>query len=287
MREVREATWELENAVQLLASELAITRPIFFFDTETTGPNPTTDRICQMHFTEVRPDGTRRDWSSLINPTIPIPKEASFGEGGKYEGHGITDDMVKDAPTFASLAPSFEQGFRNCDYGGFNVKGYDLPLMVAEFARVGIQWSYADARILDGYRLWQVAQGRTLTDAVRAFLDEDHAGAHGASADVYASLRVVVAQLFKFNALPRDLGQLHELCWPRDPNAIDSEGKIIWKDGAATMNFGAKWKGKRLDMVPRRDLEWIANTATGVSAQVKQICKDALTGKYPTKESAA
>lgn len=277
----------IAQAIQELVSLIQLTRPIFFIDTETTGRNPSTDRICQLHFTEVRPDGTTRDWWSLINPTIPIPKEATYGEGGEYEGHGITDEMVKDAPTFADLADAFLRGFQNCDYGGYNMKSYDLPIIKAEFERVGIQWSYADAYILDGYRIWQVAEGRTLTDAVRSFLDEDHEGAHGASADVHASLRVIVAQLRRFNALPRTLPELHERCWPRDPNAIDPDGKIVWKDGAATMNFGKKWAGKRLDMMTRRDLEWIVTTATGVSAQVKQICRDALIGKYPKREQAA
>lgn len=275
------------SAVKALISLIPIERSIFVLDTETTGRNPTTDRICSLHFTEIKPGGETRDWYSLINPTIPIPKEASFGEGGDYEGHGITDAMVADKPTFASLAESFFRGFQNCDYGGYNLKGYDLPLLREEFKRTGREWSYHDARILDGYRLWSVAQGRTLTDAVREFLQEDHAGAHGASADVHASLRVLVAQLLRFEHLPRDLGQLHELCWPRDPNAIDPEGKIVWKDGHAVMNFSAKWRGKRLDMMTKHDLEWIVFKATGISPEVKALCKNALEGKFPKKEIAA
>ena len=286
MMEIQHRRILLLQAVKSLIELVPLDRPLFILDTETTGRNPSTDRICSLHFTEIKPDGSMRDWHTYINPTIPIPKEATFGEGGVYEGHGITDEMVKDAPTFAALADSFLRGFQDCDYGGYNMKSYDLPLIKAEFERVSKVWSYSGARILDGYRLWQVAQGRSLSDAVRAFLDEDHAGAHGASADVHASLRVIVAQLQRFPNLPRTLAELHELCYPRDPNAIDPEGKIVWKDGAAVVNFGKKWSGKRLDMMTKRDLEWIAFTATGMSPEVKAICKAAIDGKYPTKESA-
>lgn len=277
---------DINKAIADLVAMIPLERPLFILDTETTGRNPQTDRICSIHFTEIKPGGEMRDWHSLVNPTIPIPKEASHGEGGEYEGHGITDDMVVGKPTFADLADSFYKGFQNCDFGGYNMKSYDLPLIREEFKRVGIEWNFHNARILDGYRLWQVAQGRSLTDAVKAFLDEDHAGAHGASADVHAALRVIVAQLQRFENLPRTLAELHELCWPKDPNAIDPEGKVVWKDGHATLNFGTKYRGKRLDMVGKRDLEWIAFTATGLSVEVKQICKDALAGKFPTKEHA-
>lgn len=277
----------LLKAITALVELIPLTRPMFILDTETTGRNPTTDRICSLHFTEIKPNGEMRDWYSLVNPTVPIPKEASFGEGGDYEGHGITDAMVADKPTFASLADSFFKGFQDCDYGGYNLKGYDLPLIREEFKRTGREWNFHDARILDGYRLWSVAQGRTLTDAVREFLGEDHTGAHGASADVHASLRVLVAQLQRFAHLPRDLGQLHELCWPRDPNAIDPEGKIVWKDGHPVVNFSAKWRGKRLDMMTKGDLEWIVFKATGISTEVKAICRNALQGQFPKREETA
>lgn len=272
------------KAISDLLVMIPLERPLFVLDTETTGRNPLTDRICSLHFTEIKPGGEIRNWHTYINPTIPIPHEASHGEGGDYQGHGITDEKVAGAPTFAHLADSFYRGFQNCDYAGYNLKSYDLPIIKEEMKRAGHEWIYNNARILDGYRLWQVAQGRTLTDAVREFLGEDHAGAHGASADVHASLRVIVAQLQKFPNLPRTVGALHDLCWPRDPNAIDPEGKIVWKDGHAVMNFGTKYRGKRLDMMAKRDLEWIAFTATGLSLEVKAICKDALVGKFPVRE---
>jgi DNA polymerase-3 subunit epsilon len=269
--------------VQILAL-LPLQRPLIIFDTETTGPNPRMDRICEIGFIELHPEGSVREWQSFIHPTMPIPREATYGNGDNYPGHGITDEMVAEAPRFAELADSFLRGFSGCDFGGYNLKTFDLPLVQEEFQRAGITWSYAEARVLDGFRLWQIGRKRTLSDASEEFLGEAHDGAHRALDDVRTSLRVIVAQLLKFTQLPRDLAALHELQWPVDPNALDPDGKIVWKDGVATVNFGKKWRGKRLDLMARRDLEWIVNEATGMSPQVKQICRDALAGKFPTKE---
>lgn len=265
---------------------LKLERPLIIFDCETTGQNPREDRIVELGFIAIQPDGSTKEWQNYVNPGMPIPQEATYGRAGTdYGGHGITDEMVANAPSFGTLAPHLLRGFKTgTDYGGYNVKGYDLPLMQAEFKRHGHTWSYEDACILDGFRMWQIGRKRTLTDAVAEFLEESHEGAHGALADVRASLRVMQAQLIRFTALPRDVRALHELQWPKDPNAIDPEGKIIWKDGHAVMNFGKNWKNKRLDQMAQKDLKWIVSPACqGASETVKRICADALAGKFPTK----
>ncbi len=267
------------NLLELLGLE----RPLLIFDTETTGPEPATDRIVEIGFLRIMPDGTTKEWGSFINPGMPIPKEATYGNGtDTYPGHGITDDMVKDAPFFHQLADNFLIGFTNTDFGGFNVKRFDLPLMAAEFARNGKVWSFDDALILDGFRLWQLGEGRSLSDAVEAFLRRKHEGAHRAIDDVKATVEVLVAQLVRFQQLPRTMAGLHEKCWPKDPNALDPDGKIVWKDGVATMAFGKNWKGKPLKEMARKDLSWIASPAcSGANAVVKQICRDAMAGKFP------
>lgn len=265
-------------------SELVpIFRPLVVFDTESTGPNPAVDRICEIGFIWLKPDGSTKEWQSFVNPTIPIPDEAAHGNPERgYTGHGITDDMVKDAPTFKDLAPHLLKGFTaNTDYAGFNIKGYDLPLMQAEFQRAGYTWTFQDAHIIDGYRIWQLGEARNLGAAVERFLKRKHEGAHRALDDVRASLDVIVAQLLEFSQLPRDAHALHELSYPVDPNAIDPEGKIIWKNGVATMNFGKKWKDRPLSQIPRRDLEWIAGPDTTFSPEVKRICRDAAMGRLP------
>lgn len=293
---------------------LSPTRPVLFFDTETTGPNPNEDRIVELGFIRVMPDGTTKEWQSLINPGIPIPKEATYGNGTEgYPGHGITDGMVQgcrrcfeqglhevtaDAhastatdghefapwPFFHQLADNLLIGFTNTDFGGYNLKGYDLPLMRAEFQRNGKQWDYGDANVLDGLRLWQLGQGRSLSDASEIFLQRKHQGAHRALDDVRTSVEVIVAQLKLFSTLPRSLPQIHERCWPKDPNALDPDGKIVWKNGEAVMNFGKNWKGVPLAKMTRRNLEWIVSPAcAGANPTVKQICRDALAGRLPSQ----
>lgn len=272
------------NLIELLKLE----RPLIIFDTETTGPNPREDRIVELGFILLQPDGTTREWQNFVNPGRPIPPEAAFGNPERdYPGHGITDEMVKNAPSFTDLAQHLLKGFREgTDYGGYNVKGYDLPLMQAEFERAGHRWSYDDARILDGLRLWQVARRRTLSDAVEEFLGESHEGAHRALDDVRASLRVIESQLQKFPQLPRQLKDLHDLQWPVDPNEVPgTKNQLVWRDGAMVMNFGKKWRGVRLDLMARRDLDWIDSPACqGASAETKRICREALNGRFPTKE---
>lgn len=295
---------------------LKLERPLLVFDCETTGPNPREDRIIEIGFIQIRPDGTSKAWESFINPGIPIPKEATFGNPEKgYDGHGITDEKVQGCrmcgaprgneqhsavavvagddsahdflpwPAFTDLAESLLRGFNGTDFAGFNVKRYDLPIMQSEFERHGHVWDYSTAKIIDGFRLWQLGEHRTLSDAVQRFLGRKHEGAHRALDDVKASLDVIIAQLETFTVLPRDLNLLHGVQYPVDPNAIDPDGKVIWKDGFAVLNFGKKYMGKRLDMMQRRDLDWIVNTATGISPAVKNICRDAMNGKFPTRTS--
>lgn len=296
------------NLIELLNLE----RPLLLFDTETTGPNPKEDHIVEMAFLRIYPtDGSwaTKEWSSLFNPGVPIPKEATYGRGDAYPGHGITDAMVNGCrvcfeqghldveqeihdsidrghtfapwPRFSDLVENLLKGFTNTDFGGYNIKGFDLPLMQTEFGRCGERWSYAEARIADSFAMWRVGQGRTLSDASEYFLGRSHKGAHRALDDVKTTLDVMVAQLIKFTQLPRTVAQLHDACWPRDPNAIDSEGKLIWKDGEAVFTFGKNWKGKKLSAMSRRDLDWIANVATGMSDEVKQICREAKDGRFP------
>jgi DNA polymerase-3 subunit epsilon len=224
-------------------------------------------------------DGSIREWGSFINPGMPIPREATYGEGGEFKGHGITDDMVAQAPTFADLAPNLVKGFTGCDFGGFNIKFFDLPLIKAEFARVGIKWDYEGAKIIDCYKIWTIKATRRLSDGVEHFLGRKHEGAHRAVDDVKATVEIFAAQQARWS-LPADVEALHQLQWPIDPNAIDAEGKIVWKNGAATLMFGKNWKGKRLDLMSRRDLTWIVENYHQ-SPSVQKICADALEGRFP------
>lgn len=267
---------------------LPLTRPLIFFDCETTGQEPKEDRIVSLAFIWYRPAQDPIEWYRLVNPGVPIPHEATYGNGAAYPGHGITDEMVKDAPTFADLAPGLIRGFHDCDYGGCSIRGFDLPLMRAEFERAGYPtWNYDDARVVDILRQWQHIDPRSLSDAHQRFLKEPMVGAHDALADIRATIRIAVAQFEECATLPRDIQALHELLYPKKKGAIDPQGQIVWRDGVATVNFGSKWRGKRLDLMTRRDLEWIVGLkCAGANSTTKQICKDALNGKFPVMENS-
>jgi DNA polymerase-3 subunit epsilon len=310
---------KLRDLALRFISLVTIERPVIFFDTETTGQDPSSARIVDLGFVMVRPDHSFKQWQSYVNPLCTIPHEATFGkpgaeEDGGYPGHGITNTkvegcrlcggprgdhttMLMDAaqspdvhefapyPTFQDLAENLHRGFSNADFGGFNIYRYDLPLMAAAFTRAGHPWSYDKAFAIDGYRLWQKVQGRTLSDAVETFLGRKHEGAHGSIDDVVASLEVVMAQMERYPKVPRNLKDLHEWCWPRDPNAIDAKGVLVWRDGEVVFT-NKKWNGTKLKMMTRRDLKWIAEESTGFSQDVKKVCGEALKGNFPVKETA-
>lgn len=254
-------------------------RRLLWFDLETTGLDVRNDRIVSIAFREYKPgEPAGREYYQVLNPGIPIPKEAS-------DIHGITDEDVVGKPSFSELAPHLLKGFRDCDYGGYNVRQYDLPLLSAEFTRAGHEWNYNDAGILDVMKLWDVLERRSLVRAVERFLGREHAGAHDANADIDETIQVFEAMLTQFRGkIPPTVAEIHQLLFPRDPNAIDPRGQIVWKGDEAVINFGKKWKGTPLTKMSRRDLEWIANTATGVCDEAKAICRDCLAGKFPTKQ---
>lgn len=280
---------------------LHLTRPLLLFDLESTGPRYESDRIVEIAFLQLKPDGTTREWKSLVDPQISIPKEST-------EKHGIDDARIRacarcataeaehprsaevceaftPVPTFAALAPHLLRGFKDCDYAGYNIKTFDLPLLQAEFARAGHTWSYEGARLIDGYRLWQVAEPRTLSDFVERWTGQKLEGAHQAGNDIAGTLAGLLGLLKECQSLPRDLDLLHEAQWPpkkRQPDWIDADGKIVWKNGVATFNFGKKYRDLPVHKATRRDLEWLASPETQFSQEFKAIVRDALAGKLPS-----
>jgi DNA polymerase-3 subunit epsilon len=257
---------------------ITISRRLLWLDLETTGLNVHTDRIVSLAFREYLPEApTPRTYAQIIDPGVPIPPEATII-------HGLRDDDMVGKPRFSQLAPHLLKGFQQADFAGFNVAAYDLPMLAAEFERAGYPWTYTDAKIIDVLRLWKVLERRSLVRAVERFLGRHHAGAHDAQADIDTTIDVFEAMLTQFpGKIPPTIEAIHDLQWPRNPDAIDPEGKIVWRDGAAVMNFGKKWTGMRLDLMRRRDLAWIVNDATGISPEVKRICQDALDGTFPKK----
>lgn len=166
---------------------LDLKRPLIILDVETTGTHPQFDRVVQVGLVKVYPEGRETTWMSLINPGMPIPPETSAI-------HGITDEMVRSAPTFKTIAPPLAAGLKGCDLAGFQIQ-FDKFFLEKEFERCGGRNIFEGARIVDALRIYKQRHPRTLTAAVEEYLGEKLEGAHDALVDATATWRVIQAQM--------------------------------------------------------------------------------------------
>lgn len=255
---------------------LNLTRPLVAMDVETHAfVQPEEAMIVELGFIMLYPDGREPlKWKSLIKPLNPITDEAK-------EKHGITNDMVKDAPPFApNIARNLAHGFKDCDYCGYNIR-FDLRVLTAEMKRAGFDWSIGDAALIDPLRIWSVASPRSLSDAVREFLKREPTEAHRAFGDAEDALNVALAQLERWDHLPRDTRGLHALCFE---GFVDLSGKFVRVNGDVTCNFGAHRNVKLKDM-PRGYLQWLESKdgPDGFPPDVRAIATNALHGDFSGK----
>jgi DNA polymerase-3 subunit epsilon len=167
---------------------LQLARPIAFFDLETTGVNLSTDRIVEVAIIKILPDGTRQVKRRLINPGIPIPQQTT-------DIHGITDEMVKDAPTFKQCGNELKQFIENCDMGGYNSNRFDIPMLMEEFLRAGMDVDLSTRRMIDVQHIFYTMEPRTLTAAYKFYCEKELVDAHSAEADVNATIDVLLSQI--------------------------------------------------------------------------------------------
>jgi DNA polymerase-3 subunit epsilon len=254
--------------------DLQLTQPLVFLDTETTGLHPKVDRIVQIGLIKVYPDGKQTEWCTFVDPTIPIPPEST-------EIHGISDEIVKGAPTFAKLAPTLRAGLSKCDVGGYNV-WFDLDITEQEFRRVyKEEKNFFNCRIVDACDIFHKMQKRNLAAAVKFYLGEDFEDAHRADKDIAKTLRVFDKQLEVYPELPQSVEQLHRMFHETPKKGcLDSQGKFYWRYGKACVNFGTH-ATKPLHEVPPSFFQWMLRKDFNEDA--KQIARDALKGKYPQK----
>ena len=254
---------------------LQLDRPLVVFDIESTGVNARQDRIIELAAIRVDPDGTETAKCWLLNPGVPIPKETT-------EIHGITDEIVRNCPTFADVAGEVEEFFRGCDLSGFNCDRFDVPCIEEEFARAGRNFEASARRHIDVQRIYHKKEPRDLSAAVQFYCGRDHTGAHGAEADARATLEVLKAQMEKYPELPQTVGEMDEYLVPHDPLNADRYGMLRWKDGELTINFGKK-KGESLRKLMLNEpnyLRWIVKG--DFDTEVRMIVKDLLdNGRLP------
>ncbi len=269
----------VERLARELAAHLVLVRPLVCVDLEATGVWPGHDRIVQMATASIFPDGSVSTWSSLVNPEQPMPPAA-------LAIHGITDAMVASAPTFAQLAPTIEPLLSDCDLTGYNVERFDRRLLAAEFRRAELEDPTVGALVIDAYTIFVRQEPRSLDAALRFYGVEEgqaHRQAHDASSDVEATVAVLAAQLNTYPDLPKTVAGLHTWLYPIDPNRIDADGKLMWRDGVATVTFGAQAGTSLADLAAddRSFLEWVLRK--DFSDEVKAIVQDALAGRFPVR----
>lgn len=214
---------------------LNLKKPIVFFDLETTGVDVAKDRIVEISIMKIHPDGKKEIKTRRVNPEMPIPKESS-------EIHGIYDEDVKDEPTFRALAKSLAQFIGNSDLAGFNSNKFDVPLLVEEFLRVGVDFDLENRKLVDVQNIFHKMEQRTLVAAYKFYCDKEFINAHSAEADIKATYEVLEAQIEKYDELENDVSFLAEFS-QRNRN-VDLMGRIVLNDeGVEVFNFG-KHKGK-------------------------------------------
>ncbi|WP_440334587.1 exonuclease domain-containing protein [Leyella stercorea] len=253
--------------------KLNLTRPLIVFDLETTGLDFIRDRIIQISYIKVSPDGTEERENLFVNPEKPIPHEV-------VELTGITNDDVKNAPTFKTLAPQLSEKFKGCDFAGYNSNHFDIPMLAEEFLRAGIDFDFSKVRLIDAQTIFHKMERRNLAAAYKFYcgrkMEEDFT-AHRADEDTEATYRVLMGELDKYapgvqeepdRVLENDMDCLAEFSKQNDN--VDFAGRIVWKplvgaDGKPVLdadgkeqkvevfNFG-KYKGRPVADVLRTDI---------------------------------
>ncbi len=256
---------------------ISLNRPLVFFDIEATGISPRADRIVELCLIKFTPDKQQISYIYRINPEMPIPSEATAI-------HGISDEDVATCPTFQDLAPKISAVLEGCDLAGYNIGRFDIPMLTEEFARAGIKFDIEDRKVLDAQRIFHRKEPRDLSAALAFYCDDKHDGAHGAEADVLATIRVFEGQLQRYNDLPHDMDALDEYCNPRKPEWVDRAGRLRWVNGEVALNFGRK-KGTLLrDMIANDPgfIKWMLRS--DFPKDTREIVSKAMQGEYPTQD---
>lgn len=213
---------------------LQLSRPLAIIDLETTGINLSSDRIVEIAIVKIMPDEKKIIKHKLINPEIPISQVS-------IDMHGISNEMVKDAPVFKQVANELKQFLDNCDLAGYNSNRFDIPLLVEEFLRVGMELDTKGRKLVDVQRVFHMMEQRTLSAAFRFYCNKELDGAHRAQADAEATWEVLVAQIERYPQLGTDLDSICKCVG--DDQIVDFARRFAMENGVEVFNFG-KHKGR-------------------------------------------
>ena len=225
---------------------LQLTKPLAFIDLETTGVNLATDKIIEIAIVKVLPDGKRSVKRKLINPQIPIPKQST-------DVHGITNEMVKDAPAFKEVAHELKQMLDGCDIAGYNSNRFDIPMLVEEFLRAEVDFDMKGRRLLDVQNIFHKMEQRTLSAAYRFYCNKVLEGAHGAEVDATATHEILIAQLQRYPDLGTSVESVLKLIG--EETIVDFARRFIMENGVEIFNFG-KYKGRSVAEVLKSEPQY-------------------------------
>ncbi len=245
--------------------KLSLKIPLCFFDLETTGVNITQDRIIEIAVLKAMPNGEVIRKINLLNPTVPIPAESTAI-------HGIGNEQVKDKPTFKEVARDYAKFFEGADLAGFNILKFDVPMLVEEFLRVGVEFDYSRKKIIDSQRIFHLMEKRTLSAAYKFYCLKEMSNAHSAEADTQASMEVLMEQIEKYDGrevtdgLERKVGMIKNdmetLAKLVSDDMVDLAGRMVRNNkDEVVFNFG-KHKGKLVDKVFKEEpayYDWMMN----------------------------
>jgi DNA polymerase-3 subunit epsilon len=233
--------------------QLNLKNPIVFFDLETTGVDTSRDRIVEISTVKVFPNGDKEVKTRRLNPEMRIPEEATAV-------HGITDEDVANEPTFRAIAKSLAAYLEGCDFGGFNSNKFDVPVLMEEFLRAGVNVDFKNRKFIDVQNIFHKMEQRTLEAAYRFYCDKTLENAHSAEADTMATYEVLMAQLDRYPELQNDVSYLAD--FSARGQSADYAGRILYDDkGVEVFGFG-KYKGRSVAEVFREEpsyYSWMMN----------------------------
>ena len=249
---------------------IALDRPLVFFDLETTGLSTQDDRIVEMAILRVSPQGDVMERVRRFNPGIPIPPEASAV-------HGISDEDIEDEAPFPARAKSLFDLMDPCDLGGFNIRRFDLPMLMAEFKRADLDFDHRTRRMIDMQAIFHREEPRDLSAAARFYLGREHQEAHTALGDIRTTAAVLAAQIERYPHLPRDMDELHSYCDEVLPIRTAVE-QWFQKEARGLIFRRGKHKGRPIAEVAAQQadyLEWMLG-ADDMDAEVLEVVREAL-----------
>lgn len=243
---------------------VSLRNPLVFFDLETTGTSIVHDRIIEMAFIKMHPNGEREERQLRVNPGIPIPEESS-------RIHGISDEDIADSPPFKSVAKELAQWLKGADLAGFSIIKFDVPMLTEEFLRADVPFDVSKRKIVDSQKIFHLMEKRNLTSAYKFYCDKDLVDAHSAQADTEAALDILNAQVERYSnqevqdnlgnslgTIANDVETLHAIT---NQQLVDLAGRMIRKDDGIYINFG-KHRGKKVVDVLAEEpayYDWVMN----------------------------